>query len=127
MTDALPTTASSLLVRGAVHSMTSLTGPGEPELHPLVRAFLDALPPAEREPFAAYCSETALVSDQLWALDEAGAAPATLADARPHFAGAVIVSRKIREQGDPEHGTNAPVCRTCAALLDTLGVEVMAA
>ncbi|MEU5209569.1 YwqJ-related putative deaminase [Streptomyces sp. NPDC020742] len=122
-----PGVASSLLINDMVLSQTNLTGEGKPNLHPAVDHFFRFLPVQLREPFAGYCAESALVSDQLWHLDEqqADESPTTLKAAAPHFSGAVILSRLIREQGDPEHGKPTLPCRSCTALLDELGVRIM--
>lgn len=127
MSELIPGVAASLLVRGAVYSHTSLGGDGEPRLHPAVQGFFDALPVVQREPFIGYCAESALVSDQFYALDQQrGDGRSTgLDEALPHFAGAALVARKIRPHGDPEHGTEAEVCRSCSALLDRLGIDVL--
>ncbi|MFJ9061351.1 MULTISPECIES: YwqJ-related putative deaminase [unclassified Streptomyces] len=127
MSDLVPGVAASLLIQGTIVSHTNLTGDETPRLHPAVQAFLDALPAGLREPFIGYCAESALVSDQLWALDRqrADRGSTSLAEARDHFAGSALVAKKIRAQGDPEHGTPARVCRSCSALLDELGVDVI--
>ncbi|MBW5483899.1 YwqJ-related putative deaminase [Streptomyces bambusae] len=127
MSDGIPGTAASLLVQGTITSQTNLSGDGEPHLHPAVQGFFDALPPAQREPFLGYCAESALVSDQFYALDQqrADGRTTTLDDALPHFAGAAIVARKIRPEGDPEHGTEAQICRSCTALIERLGITVI--
>lgn len=125
--DLVPAVAASLLVRGTVLSHTSLGGDGAPRLHPAVREFFDALPTSLREPFLGYCAESALVSDQLHGLDarRGDGRRTTLDEALAHFAGAAVVARKIRSHGDPEHGTEAEVCRSCSALLDRLGIGVV--
>ncbi|MFJ2788240.1 MULTISPECIES: YwqJ-related putative deaminase [unclassified Streptomyces] len=127
MSDPTPGTAASLLIHGTITSRTDLTGDGEPELHPAVRDFFDGLPPALREPFPGHCAESALVSDELSGLDRkrGDGRSATLDEAVPHFAGAALVARKIRPHGDPEHGTEAEVCRSCTALLERLGIGVL--
>ncbi|WP_406063268.1 YwqJ-related putative deaminase [Streptomyces sp. NBC_01077] len=127
MSDLIPGTAASLLLHGTITSHTNLTGDGEPELHPAVREFFDGLPPALREPFIGYCAESALVSDELFGLDRrrADGRTITLDEAAPHFAGAALVARKIRPHGDPAHGTEADVCRSCSALLDRLGIAIL--
>ncbi|KDN82102.1 hypothetical protein KCH_61180 [Kitasatospora cheerisanensis KCTC 2395] len=124
----LPSTASSLLVDKTLKTRTNTVGGSEPDLHPAVRAFLDALPPYLREPFAAWCAETSLISEELLLLDErrGDGAVTTLDEARPHFAGSQILSVAIREGSDPEHGKPVQPCRSCAALLAELGVEVIA-
>ncbi|MER7824254.1 YwqJ-related putative deaminase [Streptomyces sp. NPDC096097] len=127
MPDDMPGVAASLLVQNTVLSHTNLSGDGAPRLHAAVQGFFDALPPAQREPFIGLCAESALVSDQFYALDaqRGDGGVTTLDEALPHFAGAVIVARKIRPQGDPEHGTESVVCRSCSALLDRLGIDVL--
>ncbi|WP_268977940.1 YwqJ-related putative deaminase [Streptomyces sp. GS7] len=121
----VPGTASSLLVQGTVVSHTDLSGDGEPNLHPTVRAYFDEIPIELREPFLGYCAESTLVSDQLWALDarRPGLPPISLAEAAPHFAGAAMTSKMIREHGDPDHGRPTEPCRACQGLLDRLGIE----
>ncbi|WP_309051078.1 YwqJ-related putative deaminase [Streptomyces sp.] len=127
MSDLVPGTAASLLLHGTITSHTNLTGDGEPRLHPAVREFFDQLPAGLREPFIGYCAESALVSDELFAFDRmrGDGRTADLDEAAPHFAGAAIVARKIRPHGDPEHGTEAEVCRSCTALLDRLGITIL--
>ncbi|WP_426367002.1 YwqJ-related putative deaminase [Streptomyces sp. E-08] len=127
MSDTVPGIASSLLVQGTITSQTNLTGDGEPRLHPAVREFFDALAPSLREPFLGYCAESALVSDRLYAVDaqRADGGTTSLAEAPAHFTGAALVSRKVRPHGDPEHGTPAALCRSCAALAGTLGITVL--
>ncbi|MFG2354895.1 YwqJ-related putative deaminase [Streptomyces sp. NPDC048521] len=120
-------TAASLLVNGKIFSQTDLDADAEPDLHPAVAEFFQQLPAAQREPFMGYCAESALISDQLWGLDEqrANGGTTTLDDATGHFSGSAMVSRKIRPEGDPEHGRPAKPCRSCAALLERLGIEVV--
>ncbi|MCX4984180.1 YwqJ-related putative deaminase [Streptomyces sp. NBC_00572] len=127
MSDLIPGTAASLLIHGTITSHTNLTGDGEPHLHPAVREFFDGLPPALRVSFVGYCAESALVSDELFGLDRQRGddRTVTLDEAASHFAGAALVARKIRPHGDPEHGTEADVCRSCAALLDRLGISIL--
>ncbi|MEU8679960.1 YwqJ-related putative deaminase [Streptomyces sp. NPDC048611] len=110
-----------------VLSHTNLTGSGKPNLHPAVDGFFRFLPAQLREPFVGYCAESALVSDQLWHLDEqwSNGSHVTLESAAPHFADAVILSRLIREPGDPDHGKPTLPCRSCTALLGEIGVRIM--
>ncbi|WP_328688649.1 YwqJ-related putative deaminase [Streptomyces caniferus] len=110
-----------------VLSQTNLAGAGKPNLHPAVDRFFRFLPAQFREPFMGYCAESALVSDQLWHLDEQRPeeSPTTLESSASHFADAVILSRLIREPGDPDHGKPTLPCRSCTALLDELGVRIM--
>ncbi|GAA0428194.1 YwqJ-related putative deaminase [Streptomyces luteireticuli] len=126
MSDLVPGVAASLLVQGKIFSMTNLTGEGTPNLHPAVREFFDDLPTELREPFLGHCAESALISDQFWGLDEGRADGrwTKLDDAAPHFARSMMMSVKIRESGDPEHGQSTLPCRACTALLNRLGVEI---
>ncbi|OKJ49030.1 hypothetical protein AMK27_37375 [Streptomyces sp. CB02009] len=123
----IPGTAASLLLNGTITSHTNLTGDSEPQLHPTVQTFFDTLPPALREPFIGNCAETALISHALFGLDRqrGDGRTVTLDEAAPHFASATLVARKIRPHGDPEHGTEADVCRSCSTLLDRLGIALI--
>lgn len=127
MSDLVPGVAASLLVKGQIFSQTNLGDEGRPDLHPAVQEFFDALPAELREYFIGYCAESSLVSDQLWGLDRqrTGGGTTTLDEAASHVMGAVLVAKKIRSHGDPQHGTAAQVCRSCSALLERLGIEVV--
>lgn len=120
----IPGTASSLLCQGAVFSHTNLSGDGTPNLHPSVLGYFEEIPERLREPFLGYCAESALVSDQLWAIDaeRQGLPPVTLEEVVPHFHGAAMVSKMIREEGDPDHGQPTEPCGACQGLLDRLGI-----
>ncbi|MFH8405017.1 YwqJ-related putative deaminase [Streptomyces sp. NPDC018019] len=125
MSNAVPGVASSLLVQGKIYSHTNLSGDGEPNLHPAVREFFERIPAEAREPFLGRCAESALISDQLWSLDaeRPGRTPVSLEEAVPHFAGAAMVSKMIRDEGDPDHGQPTTPCAACQALLDRLAVD----
>ncbi|GAA0726650.1 hypothetical protein Drose_12130 [Dactylosporangium roseum] len=122
----LPLTAGALLVGGTVHQHTSVRGDAPPDLHPLVRRFLHELPAEQRERYAGSCAEVVLVSDRLHAAEREAGRPLTAAAARAELWGARMSVCFIREDGDPAHGRPAPTCRSCAALLEWLGVEVVA-
>ncbi|MFJ5921363.1 YwqJ-related putative deaminase [Kitasatospora sp. NPDC092948] len=121
----VPHTVSTLLVGRTVYTQSNSVGEDEPELHPAVREFLGGLPPYQREPFAARCAESGLISDVLSRLDEerGDGAELTLDEARPHFAESWIRSIAVRPDDDAEHGRPVPPCRSCAALLAELGVQ----
>ncbi|MFJ8822882.1 YwqJ-related putative deaminase [Streptomyces sp. NPDC102467] len=120
-------TAASLLVNGQIFSQTDVDPNSEPDLHPAVAEFLQQLPAAQREPFMGHCAESALISDQLWGLDQqrADGSSTALDEALAHFSGAALVARKVRPTGDPEHGRHAEPCRACTALIERLGIELM--
>ncbi len=123
----LPLTAGALLVGNTVYRHTSVRGDTPPELHALIRRFLHELPVGSRERYAGACAEMVLVSDRLHEAERVlGGAPLTPAAARAELWGARLSLVHIREEGDPVHATPARPCRTCAALLDWLGIEAAA-
>jgi hypothetical protein len=118
-----PATAGALLVGGAVHTHTSIKGDQPPRLHPLVDRFLTNLPVEQRERYAGRCAEAVLISDRLYEAESGRAAELTAGEARAALWGARITVTRIREPGDPLHGTYQPPCRSCAPLLDWFGIE----
>ncbi|MEV6932780.1 YwqJ-related putative deaminase [Dactylosporangium sp. NPDC051485] len=124
MSRELPMTAGALLVGDGIYQHTSVRGDTAPELHSLIRRFLHELPVESRERFAGSCAETVLVSDRLHEAERRMGAPLTPSAARAELWGARVSVVHIREEGDPMHGRPARPCRTCAALLDWLGIEV---
>lgn len=124
----LPAVAAALSVRGgAVHTLAGDKADPQPELHPIVEGFLAALAPEHRERFTGRCPEAVLLSQFLTAVDaarspRAARKPLSLHDARKALKGAKLTTVRIREEGDPAHGTHAPPCRSCAPLLEHLKV-----
>jgi hypothetical protein len=121
-----PATAGALLVSGAVHTHTSIKGDQPPRLHPLVERFLTNLPVEQRERYAGRCAEAVLISDRLYEAESGRATELTAGEARAALWGARITATRIREPGDPLHGTYQPPCRSCAPLLDWFGIEPVA-
>ena len=124
----LPAVAAALSVRDEVLTCTGAKGEQPPVLHPIVQEFLDALPVAQRERFAGRCPEPVLLSRHLTAVEgtrgkRASRRPLTQGEARKALRGAKLTARRIREDGDPEHGAYAPPCRSCAPLLAHFGVR----
>jgi hypothetical protein len=124
----LPAVAAALSVRDEVLTCTGAKGEQPPVLHPVVRDFLDALPVGQRERFTGRCPEAVLISRHLTAVDAgrgkwASRRPLTQGEARKALRGAKLTARRIREDGDPAHGTYAPPCRSCAPLLAHFGVQ----
>jgi hypothetical protein len=123
----LPAVAAALSIRDEVLTCTGSKGEQPPELHPIVRDFLDALPVAQRERFTGRCPEAVLISRHLTAVEatrgkRASRRPLTQGEARKALRGAKLTARRIREDGDPTHGSYAPPCRSCAPLLAHFGV-----
>ncbi|WP_212914818.1 YwqJ-related putative deaminase [Streptomyces sp. TS71-3] len=126
----LPTVAAALSVRGSTLTGTAARGDLAPELHPLVQELLDELPIEQRDRFTGRCAETLLVSRHLAAVDgerskRARRKPMTRNDARKAFKNAKLTARRIREDGDPLHGSFAHPCRACAALAGEFGIRVV--
>ncbi|MEU6576232.1 YwqJ-related putative deaminase [Streptomyces sp. NPDC046805] len=126
----LPTVAAALSVRGATLTGTAARGDRPPTLHPLVQDFLDTLTSAQRDRFTGRCAETILISRHLTAADAARSKrsarkPMTNGEARKALKQAKLTTRRIREDGDPLHGSFATPCRACTALSDHFGVRVV--
>ncbi|MFB9239353.1 YwqJ-related putative deaminase [Plantactinospora siamensis] len=121
----LPLVAGALLVDGTVHTHTSVRGDLVPDLHPVIRRFLHELPTDQRERYLGRCAEAVLLSDRLYAAERAGDGEVSQLRARSLLWGARMRLSRVGEPGDPTHGTSQPPCRSCAALLDWLGVEVI--
>ncbi len=126
----LPTVAAALSVRGATLTGTAARGDQPPALHPLVQDFLDTLPSDRRDRFTGRCAETMLISRHIATLDaarskRAARRPMTNGEARKALKQAKLTARRIREDGDPLHGSFAPPCRACTALSAHFGVRVV--
>ncbi|QIJ63158.1 YwqJ-related putative deaminase [Streptomyces sp. JB150] len=126
----LPTVAAALSVRGTTLTGTAARGDQPPTLHPLVQDFLDTLTSAQRDRFTGRCAETILISRHLTAADatrskRAARRPMTNGEARKALKHAKLTARRIREAGDPLHGSFAAPCRACAALSAHFGVRVV--
>ncbi|AXE78358.1 YwqJ-related putative deaminase [Streptomyces atratus] len=124
----LPAVAAALSVRGETLTCTAGKGDQPPVLHPLVQDFLDTLTSGQRERFTGRCPEAILLSRQLTAA-EAGRSkraqrkPLTNGEARRALKHSRLTARRIREDGDPMHGSYAPPCRSCEAMLAHFGVR----
>jgi hypothetical protein len=126
----LPTVAAALSVRGATLTGTAARGDQSPPLHPLVQDFLDTLTSAQRDRFTGRCAETILISRHLAVADEARSKraarkPMTNGEARKALKQAKLTARRIREDGDPLHGSFAAPCRACTALSAHFGVRIV--
>lgn len=126
----LPTVAAALSVRGATLTGTAARGDHPPQLHHLVQDFLDTLPSDRRDRFTGRCAEALLISRHLAAADSARSKraarkPMTNGEARKALKQAKLTARRIREDGDPLHGTFATPCRACTALSAHFGIRVV--
>lgn len=126
----LPTVAAALSVRGATLTGIAARGDRPPALHPLVQDFLDTLTSAQRDRFTGRCAETMLISRHIAAVDatrtkRAARKPMTNGEARRALKLAKLTARRIREDGDPLHGSFAAPCRACTALSAHFGVAIV--
>ncbi|MFJ4539478.1 YwqJ-related putative deaminase [Streptomyces tibetensis] len=126
----LPTVAAALSVRGATLTGTAARADTPPALHPLVQDFLDTLPSAQRDRYTGRCAETILISRHIAAADaarskRAARKPMTNGEARKALKQAKLTARRIREDGDPLHGSFATPCRACTALSAHFGVRIV--
>ncbi|WP_079125987.1 YwqJ-related putative deaminase [Streptomyces sp. ERV7] len=129
----LPAVAAALSLRGETLTCTAGKGDQPPALHPLVQDFHDTLTSGQRERFTGRCPEAILLSRQLASLESAragksrrsGRKPLTHGEARRALKHAKVTARRIREDGDPLHGSYAPPCRSCTALLAHFGVRAV--
>lgn len=124
----LPTVAAALSVRGETLTGTAGKADLPPVLHPLVQDFLDTLTSGQRERFTGRCPEAILLSRHFTAVEgarskRASRKPLTPSEARRSLKHSKITARRIREDGDPLHGSYAPPCRSCEALLAHFGVR----
>ncbi|MEZ3179900.1 hypothetical protein KYY02_14770 [Streptomyces pimonensis] len=126
----LPTIAAALSVRGTTLTCTAARGDTPPALHPLVQDFLDTLTSDQRDRFTGRCAETILVSRHITTADaarskRAARKPMTNGEARRALKHAKLTTRRIREDGDPLHGSYAAPCRACTALTAHFGIRLV--
>ncbi|WP_221360628.1 YwqJ-related putative deaminase [Streptomyces beigongshangae] len=126
----LPTIAAALSVRGATLTGTAGRGDQPPPLHPLVQDFLDTLTSGQRDRFTGRCAEAILISRHLGNAEaarskRAARKPMTNGEARKSLKQAKLTARRIREDGDPLHGSFAQPCRSCTALSAHFGVRIV--
>ncbi|MEV6330671.1 YwqJ-related putative deaminase [Streptomyces sp. NPDC051909] len=127
----LPTVGAALSVRGETTlTCTAARGEAAPTLHPLVQDFLDTLTSGQRERFTGRCPEAILLSRHLASTEGARSKraqrkPLTHSEARRSLKHAKLTARRIREDGDPLHGSYAAPCRSCSAMLAHFGVRTV--
>ena len=126
----LPTVAAALTVQGDTLTGTAARGDRPPALHPLVQDFLDALPHHQRDRCTGRCAETLVISRRIQTAEAARGKrgrrrPISRGEARRALRHATLTTRRIREDGDPLHGSFAGPCGACAALADHFGVRIV--
>ena len=128
----MPIVAAALSLRGGdTRTCAGEKADQPPPLHPLVAELLDGLPRDARERFTGRCPEAVLLSQYLDEIEGARSRrsarkPLSEGDARKALRGARMTTVRIREEGDPAHGTHQPPCRSCVPLLAHFGVQTVA-
>ncbi|CAM5716121.1 hypothetical protein SCALM49S_08956 [Streptomyces californicus] len=124
----LPAVAAALSVRGETLTCTAGKGDQHLALHPLVQDFLDTPPStgANASPAAApkpYCSPASSPPPRADAPNAPSANPSpTAKPAAPSNTPASPPAASART-ATPLHGSYAPPCRSCSALLSHFGVR----
>ncbi|MEV1288699.1 SUKH-3 domain-containing protein [Micromonospora sp. NPDC049679] len=120
-----PSIAAHLTLRGQVHRAHGAKGDQELRHHPLVRGYLDRLPPGHLVRGGDRHAELIVLSDVLHQYDQqraaAGAPPLTLETARELLAGAQLEVFRVREPGDPIGGPAKHACESCIIALVHFG------
>ncbi|WP_435794618.1 SUKH-3 domain-containing protein [Micromonospora sediminicola] len=121
-----PGAAAHLTLDGRLHVAQGAKGDVELRHHPLVRAYLDELPPGHLVRGGERHAEMIVVSDALHDHDHRRAAdglpPLTLEDARRLLGTSRIEFFRIREAGDPAGGPADLRCESCIRFLVHVGV-----
>ncbi|GAA2703355.1 SUKH-3 domain-containing protein [Micromonospora olivasterospora] len=116
-----PGVAAHLTVEGRVYVGRGAKGDVELRHHPLVRAYLDTLPPGRLARGGDRHAEVIVVSDVLHAYDHRrvtdGQPPLTLDDARVLFETSHLEVYRVREPGDPAGGLAERPCDSCVNFL----------
>lgn len=122
-----PATSGALLLGDTVYTHTSVKDDPGPALHPLVAAFLGALPAVSRERFTGRCAEALLISGRLYEAESAAGAPLTQNQGRAAVWGGRVVVTRVGETGDPRHASVEAPCRSCEPMLRWFGIQAAAA
>lgn len=116
-----PTTAAHLVVEGKIFTAHGVKGDVELNHHPLVRAYLDDLPPGHLVRGGDRHAEFIVVSDVLHEYDHhraaEGIAPMGTADAEALLGRVRFDVTRVREAGDPYGGRAERPCDSCVNFL----------
>ncbi|MEV0877507.1 SUKH-3 domain-containing protein [Micromonospora echinofusca] len=116
-----PTTAAHLTVEGRLFRAHGAKGDVTPNHHPLVRSYLDGLPPGHLVRGGERHAELVVVSDVLHHYDHhraaEGIAPLGMADAKDILQTARFEVYRVREPGDPNGGLADRPCDSCVDML----------
>ncbi|SCG18278.1 YwqJ-like deaminase [Micromonospora echinofusca] len=116
-----PTTAAHLTVEGRLFRAQGAKGDVTLNHHPLVRSYLDGLPPGRLVRGGERHAELIVVSDVLHHYDHhraaEGIAPLVMADAKDILQTARFEVYRVREPGDPNGGLADRPCDSCVDML----------
>ncbi|MEV4488754.1 SUKH-3 domain-containing protein [Micromonospora coxensis] len=120
-----PATVAHLTVDGRTYVAQGVKGDVELHHHPLVRTYLDELPPGHLVRGGDRHAELIVVSDVLHEYDHRRAAtgqpPLTTEEARGLLANGRLEVFHVREPGDPAGGRTEDLCESCTTALVRLG------
>ncbi|WP_245675386.1 SUKH-3 domain-containing protein [Micromonospora halophytica] len=120
-----PATVAHLTVDGRTYVAQGAKGDIDLHHHPLVRAYLDELPPGHLVRGGDRHAELIVVSDVLHDYDHRRAAvgkpPLTAEEARSLLASGRLEVFRVREPGDPAGGRTENLCESCTTALVRLG------
>ncbi len=116
-----PGAVAQLAVEGHLHFAQGAKGDVVLRHHPLVRAYLDELPPGHLVRGGERHAEMIVVSDVLHEFDHRraaqGRAPVTMDDAQSLFEASRLEVHRVREPGDPAGGLAERPCDSCVNFL----------
>ncbi|MGC4808190.1 SUKH-3 domain-containing protein [Micromonospora sp. DT233] len=116
-----PGAVAQLSVEGHLHIAQGAKGDLTLRHHPLVRAYLDELPPGHLVRGGERHAEMIVVSDVLHAHDHRraaeGQAPLTMSEAQALFETTRLSVHRVREPGDPAGGPAERPCDSCLNFL----------
>ncbi|MEU5938244.1 SUKH-3 domain-containing protein [Micromonospora sp. NPDC047548] len=120
-----PATVAHLTVEGRTYIGNGAKGDVELHHHPLVRAYLDELPPGHLVRGGDRHAELIVVSDVLHEYDHRrvanGQAPLSTGEAKALLANSRLQIFQVREPGDPNGGEVRDLCESCTKALVDLG------
>ncbi|MFI0792965.1 SUKH-3 domain-containing protein [Micromonospora rubida] len=116
-----PGAVAHLTVEGRLHTAQGAKGDAALRHHPLVRAYLDELPPGHLARGGDRHAEVIVVSDLLHAYDHRraaeGGAPMTMDASRSVLETSRLEVHRVREPGDPAGGAAERPCDSCVNFL----------
>jgi len=121
-----PTVIAELTLNGRRYLARGAKGDQELQHHPLVRGYLDTVPPGHLVRGGERHAELIVLSDALHAMDreraDRGEPPVSEQEARQLLGTALLEVMHVREYGDPLDGQPARPCESCVNALIYFGL-----